>query len=71
MREPRYAIKVKLFHPQPSPRQIPDLCKSLYMYIALGGYGPRRGVPLSCDNSIDIMLIKDVGHWKSYTLCSY
>jgi hypothetical protein len=40
------------------------------MYIVLGGYGPRRGVPLSSDNSIDVMLIKDVGHWKSYTLCS-
>ena len=30
-----------------------------------------RGVPLSGNNSLGVMLIKDVGHRKSYTLCSY
>jgi len=27
------------------------------MYIALGGYGPRRGIPLSSDNSDKVMLM--------------
>ena len=50
-------LAVGMPYPRSSPSQNPNLCKSLYMYIALGGYGPRRGVSLSSDNSDKVMLM--------------